>query len=136
MENIAVSDVRNFALMGHTGSGKTTLADALLFKLGLNDRLGSVTAGSSLCDYTDQEKARNISIFATPFSAVYKSGGKDRGLVLIDTPGYMDFFGQVAAANSVSDVYAMGGRPLTAMAYPIRKTMTTRGKSVSSSITR
>jgi elongation factor G len=86
--------------MGHSGSGKTTLTDAILFKLGLNDRLGSVDAGSSLSDYTDEEKNRKISIFATPFSAVYSgSGGGKTGLAFVDTPGYMDFFGQVVAAS-------------------------------------
>ena len=44
MTGIQVADVRNFGVMGHTGSGKTTLVDALLYKLGLNDRLGSVEA--------------------------------------------------------------------------------------------
>ena len=48
MNNIAIEDIRNFVIMGHTGSGKTTLTDAFLFKLGLNDRLGSVDAGSSM----------------------------------------------------------------------------------------
>jgi len=100
MSTIDVADVRNFAIMGHTGSGKTTLADAILFKLGLNDRLGSVDSGSSMCDYTDEEKARKITIFAKPFAGVYKSaGGKDLKMVFTDTPGYMDFFGQVISAS-------------------------------------
>ena len=50
MKDIPVADTRNFAIMGHTGSGKTTLTDAILLKLGLNDRLGSVDAGSSMAD--------------------------------------------------------------------------------------
>lgn len=73
MKNIAIEDVRNFAIMGHTGSGKTTLTDALLFKLGINDRLGSPAAGTSMSDYTDQEKQREISIFASTFSGYYKT---------------------------------------------------------------
>ena len=104
MKDIPVPDVRNLAIMGHTGSGKTTLADALLFKLGLNDRQGSVTAGSSMADYLDEEKARKITIFAKPFGGVYKNGaGRDGALVFVDTPGYMDFFGQVIAAGRAVD---------------------------------
>jgi elongation factor G len=101
MKGVAVSDVRSFAVMGHTGSGKTTLTDALLYKLGVNDRLGSVDAGSSMSDYTSEEQARHISIFATPFSGSYKtSGGKTYEMVFVDTPGYLDFFGQVVAASN------------------------------------
>jgi elongation factor G len=90
--------------MGHTGSGKTSLTDALLFKLGLNDRLGAVAAGSSMADYTDEEKDHKITIFSKPFSATYKTeAGKPHELTWIDTPGYMDFFGQVIAASYATE---------------------------------
>ncbi len=99
MKNIPVENVRNFTIMGHTGSGKTTLTDALLYRLGVNDRLGSPAAGTSMSDYTDQEKARKISIFSTTFSAFYKTpAGAEFELVFTDTPGYADFFGSVIAA--------------------------------------
>ena len=98
MKNVANADVRKFAIMGHTGSGKTTLTDALLFKLGVNDRLGSPANGTSMSDYTDQEKQREISIFSTTFSSPYKTkAGKQMEMVFTDTPGYMDFFGSVIA---------------------------------------
>lgn len=104
MKNIPVSDVRNLVLLGHTNSGKTTLVDALLHKLGINDRLGSVNNGSSMADYTDEEKSRNITIFAKPFSAEYKtSTGRTVEYVFTDTPGYMDFFGQVLSAVRAAD---------------------------------
>ncbi|MDD4872557.1 MAG: elongation factor G [Kiritimatiellae bacterium] len=104
MNDIPVSDVRNFVIMGHTGSGKTTFIDALLFKFGLNDRFGSVSAGSSMVDYTDEEKHRKTSIYAKPFTAVYKSvAGKSYDLVFTDTPGYMDFYGQVIAATRATE---------------------------------
>jgi len=106
MNDIPVVDTRTFALMGHTGNGKTTLVDAILFKLGLNDRLGSVAAGSSMADYTDEEKGRRISLFAKPFTATYKSAaGKPVNLVFVDTPGYQDFQGQqIAASRAVESV--------------------------------
>ena len=115
MKNIPVSDTRNFVILGHSGSGKTTLADAFAFKLGLTDRQGSVDAGSSLSDYTEEEKSRKISIFASPFIAEYADpSGRRFGLNFIDTPGYMDFYDQVLGAVHASDaaliaVDAVGG---------------------------
>jgi elongation factor G len=104
MKAISVAQIRNFALLGHSGSGKTTLTDALLFKLGLNDRLGSTENGSSVSDYTDEEKARKISLFACPFSADYQTdAGATCRFVFTDTPGYMDFYGQVLGAIRASD---------------------------------
>ena len=103
MNSIPVSDVRTFAFMGHTASGKTTLVDALLFKLGQNDRMGLVTAGSSMADYTNEEKTRKISMFAKPFSAAYKAANKTYGLTFVDTPGYLDFYGQVVAATRAAE---------------------------------
>ncbi|MDP6524898.1 MAG: elongation factor G [Kiritimatiellia bacterium] len=104
MKGIPVSNVRNVAVMGHTGSGKTSLIDAILYKLGLNDRLGSVDSGSSMADYTDEEKSRKITISSKPFQGTYKTqSGKTIGLVATDTPGYMDFFGQIIAASRAVD---------------------------------
>ncbi|MEI6563620.1 MAG: elongation factor G [bacterium] len=103
MKDIAVSDVRNFVLMGHTASGKTTLADAMLFKMGVNDRFGSVDQGSSLGDYTDEEKARKTTIYAKSFCGTYKSSdGHNMDIVFCDTPGYADFFGQVIQASRIA----------------------------------
>jgi len=99
MKGIAVSETRSFALAGHTGSGKTSLIEAILHKLGINDRLGSVASGSSISDYTDEEKDRKISIYGKSFSGEYKAAnGKAHNLVFLDTPGYMDFYGQVLTA--------------------------------------
>jgi elongation factor G len=100
----AIHDVRNFAVLGHTGSGKTSLLDAILFKLGVNDRLGAVDAGSSMADYTDEEKARKITTTAKPFAADYTSGNRTCRMVVIDTPGYQDFFGQVIMAARATDL--------------------------------
>lgn len=104
MKDIPLANVRNFALMGHTGSGKTALLDALLFKLAVNDRQGDSTNGTSMCDCTDEEKNRRITIWAKPFDALWKPKSlPPTRLVMIDTPGYADFFGQLLAAARVSD---------------------------------
>ncbi|NCA82154.1 MAG: elongation factor G [Opitutae bacterium] len=104
MKDIPVADVRNFVLVGHTGSGKTSLVDALLYKLGVNDRLGNPGDGTSVADWTDEEKNRKISIWAKPFDAVWRpKGGKALRLVMLDTPGYADFHGQMVAATTVAD---------------------------------
>ncbi len=103
MKDIAVTDVRNFVLMGHTASGKTTLADAMLYKMGINDRLGSVDQGTSLGDYTDEEKSRKTTIYAKSFCGMYKSAdGHNMDIVFSDTPGYADFFGQVIQASRIA----------------------------------
>jgi elongation factor G len=104
VKDVAVADVRNFVLLGHTGSGKTTLCDALLFKLGLNDRLGSVSAGTSMADYTEEEIGRKISIYTKTFAGLFKSAsGRKVQMMFMDTPGYDDFFGQVLGASRVAD---------------------------------
>jgi len=104
MKDIPVADVRNFVLVGHTGSGKTSLVDALLYKLGVNDRLGNPGDGTSMADWTDEEKNRKISIWAKPFDAVWRpKGANPLRLVMLDTPGYADFYGQMVAATQVAD---------------------------------
>ena len=104
MHDISVGDVRNFVFAGHSGSGKTALTDALAFKLGLNDRLGSSANGSSLSDFTDEEKARKISIFSTTFNTKYNApDGKTYNLFFTDTPGFMDFYGQLRSSCRAAD---------------------------------
>ncbi|MFH0880115.1 MAG: elongation factor G [Lentisphaerota bacterium] len=104
MKDISVADVRNFVLMGHTGSGKTAIVDALLYKLGINDRLGSSNDGSSMADWTDEEKHRKITVWAKPFDGIFKgAGGRKTRLVFVDTPGYADFYGQMVSASAVAD---------------------------------
>lgn len=98
MKDIAVANIRNFAILGHSGSGKTTLTDAIAFKLGLNDRFGSVPNGTSVSDFTDEEKTRKISIFAANFEGVYTNPTGTFCLVFTDCPGFADFHGQVVGA--------------------------------------
>jgi len=104
MHKIPVSEVRNFVIVGHSHSGKTALTDALAFKLGLNDRVGSTASGSSVSDFADEEKTRKISIFSASFQQDYKSAdGKTYSLQFTDAPGFMDFHGQLIAACRASD---------------------------------
>ncbi len=104
MKDIEITNVRNFALLGHTGSGKTSLLDAILFKLGANERHGSPENGTSASDWMDEEKSRKITMWAKSFDLVYSAkDGRRMELVALDTPGYADFYGQVLAATAVAD---------------------------------
>ncbi|MDD5482606.1 MAG: elongation factor G [Kiritimatiellae bacterium] len=98
MKDIAINDVRTFVLLGHTGSGKTTLCDAVLYKTGLTDRMGLVSAGTSLSDFTETEISRKSSVYAQSFTTVFNDGGKKSQIVIIDSPGVDDFAGQVICA--------------------------------------
>ena len=88
------SDIRNIVLLGHGGSGKTSLVEAILHKTGATGRLGSVDDRTSICDYYDEEKEHQHSIASAIVHAEY--GGKL--LNIIDTPGYPDFIGPAIKA--------------------------------------
>ena len=89
-----VEDIRNIALCGHGGSGKTSLADKLLIKTGAVHTEPSVDAGTSVCDYDPEEKAHKRTIESSIVH--FEHGGKRFNL--IDTPGYSDFIGQTIGA--------------------------------------
>jgi elongation factor G len=92
--------IRNVALVGHGGSGKTTLAEALLHKAGAITRVGRVEDGTTVCDFDAEEQKRGLSLSLSlaPFEW---NGFK---INLIDTPGYADFIGDVQAAMRVADL--------------------------------
>jgi elongation factor G len=92
--------IRNVALVGHGGSGKTTLAEALLFVAGATTRQGSVDNGTSILDYEPEEQARNISINM----AVASIDWNGHRINIIDTPGYADFAGDARAALRAADL--------------------------------
>src|SRR5439155_12683583 len=94
MATYRTEDIRNLALVGHGAAGKTSLADALLFKAGAVDRRGSVEDGTSLSDYDEEEKKRHFSIDTSILHLEHKG----KYLHLLDTPGYPDFVGAALEA--------------------------------------
>ncbi len=99
MKEFKPEDIRNIALIGHAGVGKTTVAEAALFSAGESTRLGSVDDGSTLSDYNGDEINRKISINASFLHCEWKSCK----LNILDTPGYSDFKGEVTGALRVTD---------------------------------
>ncbi len=91
---------RNVALVGHGDSGKTSLAEALLFVTGAIARLGRVEDGNTVCDFDPEEERRGISV-SMALAPFEHDGHK---VNVLDTPGYADFVGDVAAALRVADL--------------------------------
>ncbi|MGH7173388.1 MAG: GTP-binding protein, partial [Gemmataceae bacterium] len=101
MANYQVSDIRNIALAGHRASGKTSLADALLYQAKAVDRRGNVDDGSSVSDYDEEEHKRHFSIDTSVLHLEHK--GKQ--IHLLDTPGDPAFVGAaLGALNAVENV--------------------------------
>ncbi|MDK9715295.1 MAG: elongation factor G [Sulfuritalea sp.] len=94
MASYTTESIRAVALVGHGGAGKTTLAEALLFKAGAINAKGSVEKGNTVCDFDPQEKAAGHSLNA----ALANFAWEGVHVHLIDTPGYPDFAGQATAA--------------------------------------
>ncbi len=94
---------RTFLLCGHAQSGKTSLAESILFKTGANSRLGSVDEDTSISDYEDDEKDRKSSINLSVLNTKYK----DNVLQFIDAPGYLDFIGEVYSGARAADFAIM-----------------------------
>jgi elongation factor G len=99
MKQYALEQIRNVALAGHGGSGKTTLAEHLLYIAGHIDRVGSVEAGNTTSDFDPEEQRRKISLNATLLPIEWE-GYK---INLIDTPGFPDFIGELYSAIQVVD---------------------------------
>ena len=83
-------NIRNIAIVGHSGEGKTTLCEAMLFNGGVIDRMGKVPDGTTVSDYDDLEKAKKMSIYTSCSHLVWK----DVKVNLLDLPGYYDFEGE------------------------------------------
>jgi elongation factor G len=91
LKKYSIDRIRNITLVGHQASGKTTLAEAILYNAGAVTRIGRVEDGNTLLDYTPDEIERKISISA---GIAFAEIGKTK-VNIIDTPGYEDFIGDV-----------------------------------------
>jgi elongation factor G len=91
--------IRNFALLGHGTSGKTTITEAILHTTGATNRMGLVEDGNTHSDFLDDEISRQISIGTTLIQAEWN----DSKLNVVDTPGYADFVGEVICGIRVAD---------------------------------
>ncbi len=100
MQSFPPERIRNVALVGHGGTGKTTLAEALLFCAGAITRQGRVEDGTTTTDFEPEETERGISLSLSLASFEWH----DHKINLIDCPGYADFAGDVAAALTVADL--------------------------------
>ena len=99
MSNTTPEKIRNVVLAGHGGSGKTMLAESILYSTGATTRLGKIEEGSTTSDYSKDEISRKISIN----SSVLVTGWEDYKINLIDTPGYTDFTGSVKSSMRIMD---------------------------------
>jgi elongation factor G len=92
--------IRNVALVGHSGAGKTSVVEALLYRAGVIGRMGEITEGSTVTDFDPEEQRRGFSL-SLALAPIEWKGHK---INLIDTPGYADFIGDVMAALRVADM--------------------------------
>jgi elongation factor G len=99
MKIYSTKNIRNIAILGHGGSGKTTLVEAMAFNAGAIDRMGQVTEGNTISDYDQEEKNRSFSISASLVPLEF--GGHK--INAIDVPGYFDFISDAHSAMKVAD---------------------------------
>ena len=99
MKVYKTDQIKNIALLGSKGSGKTTLAEAMLYECGVIKRRGTVEAGNTVCDYFPVEKEYGSSVFSTVFYAEFLG----KKLNVIDCPGADDFVGNAITALNVTD---------------------------------
>ncbi len=103
MKEYSPESIRNIALIGHGGSGKTSLAEIILYTAGEINRIGNILEGNTVSDYTANEIEKQISI-STSLMHIEWNGTK---INILDTPGYSDFIGDVKSAMKVSDTAVM-----------------------------
>lgn len=99
MAGFTTAQIRNVVFLGHSGSGKTSIADSMFHLAGETTRLGSVTGGTSDSDFEPEEQRRQSSVT----TAILPSPWKDTKLNVLDAPGYADFAGEMLSALRVAD---------------------------------
>ncbi len=99
MKQYNTGNILNIALLGHAGSGKTTVADAMLFASGNTDRIGKTVDGTTVMDFDPEEKKRGASIS----TAVYPIEWKNKKINLLDAPGLFDFAAGVREALTAAE---------------------------------
>ncbi|MBP5770444.1 MAG: elongation factor G [Bacteroidaceae bacterium] len=99
MKNYQTKEIKNIALLGSDGAGKTTLTEALLFESGIINRRGRITQKNTVSDYLPVEQEYGYSVFATPFHVEWN----EKKLNIIDCPGSDDFAGAAITAMGVTD---------------------------------
>ena len=97
MAAVEPSKIRNVAVVGHRGTGKTSLVEALLFQAGVTNRLGSVEQGTTVSDWDDDEQKRQMSLSGT----LEHTDWKGRKINLVDVPGDAGFQADTYAALRV-----------------------------------
>ncbi len=103
MAEFDTSHVKNIVLLGHAGSGKTTLAECMLYEAGIITRRGSIAERNTTGDYHELEQERGNSIF----SKLLHTKWRGYKINILDTPGYDDFVGEVISALRVADTGVM-----------------------------
>jgi len=103
MKVYPTNKIRNIALVGHGGTGKTSLAEAMLFNTGASKRLGKTDDGNTVADFLPEEIKRKITIS----TALVPCEHKEHKINVLDTPGYSDFYFEVIAASRVADSMVM-----------------------------
>ncbi|AJD31139.1 MULTISPECIES: elongation factor G [Clostridium] len=98
--NYSTTNLRNIGIIGHSGSGKTSLVEAILYSTNTVDRLGNIEEGNTVSDYDTEEKKRKISISTT----IQPCKWKDTKINLIDMPGYFDFVGEKIQGLKAADI--------------------------------
>jgi elongation factor G len=99
MENVFTKSIRNVALLGHSGGGKTSLVESMLYIARLTDRLGNTADGNTVCDYDPEEIKRGYSISASTAPLLW-NGAK---INILDAPGFFDFEGEARQCVRAAD---------------------------------
>src|SRR5678815_4939979 len=103
MKDYLPAEIRNFAIVGHASSGKTMLSEAMLACAGVINRMGTIASGSTVSDYHESEKHRQISVSASLMHLEWLG----KKFNILDCPGYADFICEGLGALRVRDLALM-----------------------------